>query len=303
MSTNIQRSENNIDICKFENCDRIANYRKLKVGNCHLKNTQYEFCGYHRPKNSISKKFPYKTIFDQQKIESKYYNHTNEQILSEYYNYIINLFKNHKFGFPIKTTISTENLLYNIKEIDNDNEIDVTNITNYQNYFDTNSVKVKDIYKVILQFIGYYNDKKIEMMNVYNTIQDIAKELNIEFDNVLKLFKNKFINNHICVSSTINSFIDYDYYEDIIIKFNELDHGIKESLSEFLHFDEKYDRKIYLEICNLISCQIDKVTKSFEILTEIDVEIVLNDIIINMDDNFQKISPDTKYKLLAYKKS
>ena len=40
------------------------------------------------------------------------------------------------------------------------------------------------------------------MMNIYNTIKDIAKELNIEFDNVLKLFKNKFINNDIYVSST-----------------------------------------------------------------------------------------------------
>ena len=207
MSTNIQRSENHKDICKFENCNRIANYRRLKVGNCHLKNTQYEFCAHHRPKNSINKKFPYKTIFDQQKIELKYYNHTNEHILSEYYNYIINLFKNHEFGFPIKTTIFTENLLYNIKEIDNDNEINVTNITNYQNYFDTNSVKVKDIYKVILQFIGYYNDK-IEMMNIYNTIKDIAKELNIEFDNVLKLFKNKFINNDIYVSSTKMIFLN-----------------------------------------------------------------------------------------------
>ena len=107
-------------------------------------------------------KFPYKTIFDQQGIPLKYYNHTNEHIISEYYNYILNLFKSYKFGFPIKTTIFTENLLYNFKEIDNDNEIDVTNITNYQNYFDTNSVKVKDIYKVILQFIGYYNDKKLK---------------------------------------------------------------------------------------------------------------------------------------------
>ena len=43
MSSNIQRSENHKDICKFENCDRIANYRRLKVGNCHLKNTKYEF--------------------------------------------------------------------------------------------------------------------------------------------------------------------------------------------------------------------------------------------------------------------
>ena len=205
MSANIQRSENHNDICKFENCNRIGNYRRLKVGNCHLKKN-YEFCADHRPKYSINKKFPYKTIFDQKKIELKYHNQANEYIISEYYNYIINLFKNHKFGFPIKTTAFTENLLYNIKEIDNDNEIDVTNITNYQNYFDTNSVKVKDIYNIILKFNGYCNDKKIEMMNIYNTIQDIAKELNIEFNTVLKLFKNKFINNDICVSSTKNVF-------------------------------------------------------------------------------------------------
>ena len=43
MSSNIQRSENHNDICKFENCNRIANYRRLKVGNCHLKSTKYEF--------------------------------------------------------------------------------------------------------------------------------------------------------------------------------------------------------------------------------------------------------------------
>ena len=81
-------------------------------------------------------------------------------------------------------------------------------------------------------------------------------------------------------------FFEYDYYEDIIIKFNELSHDIKESLSEFLNFDEKYNRSIYLEICNLISCQIDKVTKSFEILSENDLEIVLNEIIKTMNSNF-----------------
>ena len=140
------------------------------------------------------------------------------------------------------------------------------------------------------------------MMNIHNAIKDIAKELNIEFDNVLKLFKNKFINNDICVSCAKNDFFEFDYYGDIIIKFNELDHGIKESLSEFLNFNKKYDGKIYLEICNLITCQHDKVTKSFEILTENDLEIVFNEIIQNMDDNFQKISPDTKYEFLCYKK-
>ena len=50
------------------------------------------------------------------------------------------------------------------------------------------------------------------MMNIYNTIKYIAKELNIEFDNVLKLFENKFIDNDICVSSTKN-----DFFLNIII--------------------------------------------------------------------------------------
>ena len=302
MVTNIERSENHKDICKFENYDRIANYRCLKVGNCHLKNTNYEYCGMHRPKWSINKRFPYRTIFDQHEINLKYYNQSNEHIANEYYNYILNLYQNHNFGFPIKTTVFTENLLYNIKEIDDDNEIDVTNITSYKKYFNTNSVKVKDIYNIILEFNGYYNDKKIEMVNIYNTIQDIAKELNIEFDSVLKLFKSKFNNNDICVSSTKNDFFELDHYENQLNKFDEFDYSTKESLSEFLNFDKKYDRSVYLQICNLISCQIDKVTKSFEILSENDVETVLNEIIKNMDDNFQKISPDTKYKFLCFKK-
>ena len=51
--------DNNFEKCKFENCNREATYRKLKVCNCHLKDTKYEYCSYHRPKNSINKKFPY----------------------------------------------------------------------------------------------------------------------------------------------------------------------------------------------------------------------------------------------------
>ena len=81
-----------------------------------------------------------------------------------------------------------------------------------------------------------------------------------------------------------------------------MDHDIKESLSEFLNFDKKYDRLVYLEICNLISCQIDKVTKSFEILSENDVETVLNEIVKTMNSNFEKIPLDTKHKFLCYKK-
>ena len=119
-----------------------------------------------------------------------------------------------------------------------------------------------------------------------------------------KLFNKKFSNNDIYmnVQEIINDFLDSEYYDDIITEFNEWYYSIKESISQFINFDEKYDRSIYLEICNLISCQIDKVTKSFEILSKNDLEIVLNEIKNTMNSNFEKIPPDTKYKFLCYKK-
>ena len=129
-------------------------------------------------------------------------------------------------------------------------------------------------------------------------------ELDTDVNLLLKLFINKFSNNDIYmnVKEQINEFVYSEEYEEIIIEFNELDHDLKESLSQFINFDRKYDRSVYLEICNLISCQIDKVTKSFEILSENDLETVLNEIIKNMNENFEKIPPDTKYKFLCYKK-
>ena len=53
-----------------------------------------------------------------------------------------------------------------------------------------------------------------------------------------------------------------------------------------LKFNEKYNREIYLELCLLIGYQIDKVTKSFEILNENDIESALTNIKKNMNDNF-----------------
>ena len=41
---------------------------------------------------------------------------------------------------------------------------------------------------------------------------------------------------------------------------------------------KKYNRIIYLELCHLIGYQIDKVTRSFEILNGNDIESTLNDI-------------------------
>ena len=109
----------------------------------------------------------------------------------------------------------------------------------------------------------------------------MSTELNTDVNLLSKLFINKFLNNDIYmnVKELINEFIYSEEYDEIIFEFNELDHDLKESLSQLINFDKKYDRKIYLEICNLISCQIDKVSKSFEILSENDVETVLDEII------------------------
>ena len=91
--------------------------------------------------------------------------------------------------------------------------------------------------------------KKIEMTYTYNKIKDMSTELNTDVNLLLKLFVNKFSNNdiHMSVKDLINEFAYSEEYDEIIIEFNELDHDLKESLSQFINFD----KKIYLEICNL----------------------------------------------------
>ena len=73
-------------------------------------------------------------------------------------------------------------------------------------------------------------------------------------------------------------FIDKNDYDELLIQFYELDYKIKDDLSKKIIFDEKYNREIYLELCDLIGYQIDKVTKSFEILNENDIKSALTNI-------------------------
>ena len=203
---------NNIEnpICQFENCQRIANYRKLKVGNCHLKNTNYQFCGYHRPINSINKKFPYKSIFDKINIELKYYSHQNEHIVHEYNDHIHKLLKNHKFKFPIKITAFTENLVYDI-DYNLPININVSNIKNYKNYFDKDVVTKKDIFNIIREFQKYYNDRKVEML--YNHID---KEYDIY--HIIRQFRNYYEEKN--VNDIIEKF--KDYYKQKKVKFDNI---------------------------------------------------------------------------------
>ena len=325
--------------CQFQNCQRIANYRKLKVGNCHLKNTEYRFCGYHKPNNAINKKFPYKSIFDKINIELKYYNHQNENIIHEYNDHIYKLLKNHKFKFPIKITAFTENLVHDIDYMSIDMGINITHIINYKNYFDKDVVSKKDIYDVIREFQKYYNDKKIEMLyihldneydnydviksfrdyyeqeNVDNFIKEYSKNKKIKSNDISNNIRNfnKFFNEQklkinlkdfkkYFYKKKLKMFIDENDYDDLLIKFDELDYKVKDELSKKIEFNEKYNREIYLELCLLIGYQIDKVTKSVEILNENDIESALNNIKKNIDENFEKLSKNSKDQFLCFKK-
>ena len=146
-------------VCKFENCNRIANDRKLKIGNCHLKNTTYEYCSYHKPKKSINKKFPYKTIFDKKEIPLKFYNFHNDNIFKEYKNYIYKLLQNHKFKFLIKLAIYKEAIVYDHLNINPFAEEYVNHIESYQKHFKKRKVTNEEILNVIRKFKKYYGIK------------------------------------------------------------------------------------------------------------------------------------------------
>ena len=135
-------------------------------------------------------------------------------------------------------TIYTENLLYDPFNSKILNEINVEHIENYEKYFKNSIINTNDVYNTIVEFNDYYINRKIELLNIHYNRND--------------------------------------YNKDDINYFNVLDYNIKQKLSEKINFVNKYSRKIYLELCDLISYEIDNVSKTFEILNENDINIVLN---------------------------
>ena len=114
----------------------------------------------------------------------------------------------------------------------------------------------------------------------------------MNFIKIKKLIKRKlFIN-----------FKDYYNKKKLEMFIDENDYNIKDDLSKKTKFDKKYNREIYLELCLLIGYQIDKVTKSVEILNENDIESALTNIKKNIDENFGKLSKNSKDQFLCFKK-
>ena len=100
----------------------------------------------------------------------------------------------------------------------------------------------------------------------------------------------------------LEMFIDENDFDELLIQFDELDYKIKDDLSKKIEFNEKYNREIYLELCDLIGYQIDKVTRSVEILNENDIESALTNIRKNMDESFEKLSKNCRDQFLCFKK-
>ena len=104
----------------------------------------------------------------------------------------------------------------------------------------------------------------------------MLNKVNVEhIENYEKYFKKPLINTN-DVYNAIVKFNDYyinkkidmlntHYNKDNINDFNVLGYNIKQKLSEKINFDNKCSRKVYLELCDLISYEIDNVSKIFEI--------------------------------------
>ena len=162
-----------------------------------------------------------------------------------------------------------------------------------------------DIYDVIKEYRNYYEEQKVN--NIIENFKNHHNAENIKFENIFNLitdFKEYFKNQKIQIKKSdfekyyykkkLENFIDENDYDDLIIQFDNLDYKIKNDLSKKIKFNEKYNREIYLELCQLLSYQIDKVTtSSFEILNKDDIELTINKIkkiLIIILRNYQKIA-------------
>ena len=74
------------------------------------------------------------------------------------------------------------------------------------------------------------------------------------------------------------------------------------SLNKKIYFNKKYDKEIYIELCDILGYQMEKVTKTYEILSENDINNVLDEIQKHIDSNHEKISVDSRKKFLTYRK-
>ena len=97
---------------------------------------------------------------------------------------------------------------------------------------------------------------------------------------------------HLNKNLKVNRQENENEYNELLNKFDELDFKTKNSLNKKIYFNEKYDKEIFIELCDLLGYQLEKVTKTYEILSENDINTVLDEIQKNIESNHEKISTD-----------
>ena len=107
---------------------------------------------------------------------------------------------------------------------------------------------------------------------------------------------------HLDKNLRVNRQENENKFNELLNKFDELDFETKNSLNKKIYFNEKYDKEIFIELCDLLGFLMEKVTKTYEILSENDINTILDEIQKNIDNNHEKISIDSKKKFLTYRK-
>ena len=93
---------------------------------------------------------------------------------------------------------------------------------------------------------------------------------------------------HLNRNLKINRQENENRFNELLNKFDELDFKTKNSLNKKIHFNEKYDKEIFIELYDLLGYQMEKVTKIYEILSENDINAVLDEIQKNIESNHKK---------------
>ena len=96
----------------------------------------------------------------------------------------------------------------------------------------------------------------------------------------LHLNKNLKINRH--------DYKNENKYNELLNKFDELDFKTKNSLNKKIYFNKKYDKEIFIELCDLLGYQLEKVSNTYQILTENDINTTLYEIQKNIEINHEK---------------
>ena len=157
----------------------------------------------------------------------------------------------------------------------------------------------KNVNDIIKEFNDYSKYKKVKLDNIFNLLTNFNEYYKQQKGNKKKIFTDfkDYYN-----QKKLEMLIDENDYDELLIQFDELDYKVKYELSKKIKFNEKYNREIYLELCQLIGYLIDKVTRSFDILNENDIEAALTNIRKNMDENFEKLSKNSRDQFLCFKK-